>query len=25
MDRHIDRYTSSETGIFFGIRYDDKG
>lgn len=24
MDRHIDRYTSSENGIFFGIRYDDK-
>jgi hypothetical protein len=24
MDRHLDRYVSSETGIFFGISYDDK-
>ena len=24
LDRHIDRYTSSETGIFVGITYDDK-
>lgn len=24
LDRHIDRYTSSENGIFFGIGYDDK-
>jgi len=24
LDRHIDRYTSSENGIFLGIRYDDK-
>ena len=24
MDRHIERYTSSETGIFFGIDYDDE-
>jgi hypothetical protein len=24
LDRHIDRYTSSENGIFFGISYDDK-
>lgn len=24
LDRHIDRYTSSESGIFFGISYDDK-
>jgi hypothetical protein len=24
LDRHIDRYTSSENGIFFGINYDDK-
>jgi hypothetical protein len=23
LDRHIDRYTSSENGIFFGISYDD--
>lgn len=23
MDNHIDRYTSSENGIFFGITYDD--
>jgi hypothetical protein len=24
LDRHIDRYVSSETGIFFGISYDDE-
>jgi hypothetical protein len=24
MDRHIDRYTSSGDGIFFGIHYDDE-
>ena len=24
LDRHIDRYTSSENGIFFGISYDDE-
>jgi hypothetical protein len=24
LDHHIDRYTSSENGIFFGISYDDK-
>jgi hypothetical protein len=24
LDRHIDRYTSSENGIFVGISYDDK-
>ena len=24
LDRHIDRYTSSENGMFFGISYDDK-
>lgn len=23
LERHIDRYTSSESGIFFGIHYDD--
>jgi hypothetical protein len=24
LDRHVDRYTSSENGIFFGISYDDE-
>lgn len=24
LDKHIERYTSSETGIFLGIGYDDK-
>ncbi len=24
LDRHIERYTTSETGIFFGIDYDDE-
>lgn len=24
LESHIDRYTSSETGIFFGITYDDE-
>ena len=24
LDRHIERYTFSETGIFFGIGYDDR-
>jgi hypothetical protein len=24
LDRHLDRYTSSETGIYTGIRYDDE-
>lgn len=24
LDRHLERYTSSETGIFFGIGYDDE-
>lgn len=24
LDRHVDRYTSSETGIFVGIDYDDE-
>ena len=24
LDRHIDRYTSSQNGMFFGISYDDK-
>jgi hypothetical protein len=24
LDRHIERYTSSENGIFFGINYDDE-
>jgi len=24
LDRHVDRYTSSETGIFVGINYDDE-
>lgn len=24
MDRHLDRYTSSETGIFLGVSYDDE-
>jgi hypothetical protein len=24
LDRHLDRYTSSEKGIFVGIRYDDE-
>lgn len=24
MDRHLERYTTSENGIFFGINYDDQ-
>jgi hypothetical protein len=24
LDRHIDRYLASETGIFVGIKYDDE-